>query len=81
MSAHRSGNLRFHLELGNHVPLGIFRYATSIEQSLGQMTFIVSLKDVLVDNEPEKHDSLLQNSLDFVVRFLMECVSSKLRRN
>jgi hypothetical protein len=34
------------------------------------MTLVVSLKNILVDDEPEKHDGLLQDSLDFVVRFL-----------
>lgn len=68
----RPRNSRFHFELGNHVPLGVFRDAASIKQSLRQMTFVVSLEDVLVNDEPEEKDSLLQDSLNLVVRFLRE---------
>lgn len=58
------------LELGEHSSFCIIGNRTIVEESFGEMRFVISFEDVLLRNEPKDSDSLVQNDIDFVIGFL-----------
>ena len=58
------------LELGEHATLCVIRDRSVVKEALCQMSFIITLKDVLLCDEPEQGDSFIEDGLDFSICFL-----------
>lgn len=59
-----------HLQLGDHVLLGVVRDALVGEQPSGQVLLVVALKHVLLLHEAEEDHGLVQDGLHLLLRQL-----------
>jgi hypothetical protein len=58
------------LELGEHATFCIVGDRATKKQALREVSFIISFKDILFCDKPEKGYSFIEDHLDFGVRFL-----------
>jgi len=58
------------LELGEHATLRVIRDRSVVKEALCQMSFIITLKDVLFCDEPEQGDGFIEDNFDFSICFL-----------
>jgi hypothetical protein len=58
------------LELGKHATFCIIRDRAIKKQALREVSFIISFKNILFCDKPEKGYGLIEDHLDFGVRFL-----------
>jgi hypothetical protein len=58
------------LELGKHASFRIIRDRSVMKEALRQMGLVISFEDILLCDEPKQADSLIEDNLNFDIRFL-----------
>lgn len=64
----------FNLEFCDHTAFRIVRYGAILKESLRQVRFVVSFKDVFVGDKSENGNSFVEHDVHLLIAFLLRWV-------